>query len=347
MKILYVDISLQGHRKKYLEALATASESILLLPQELNTVTNTQYIMGSNYDKKRSLFTYYKWIKEIRELVRKEQIDIVHFLCGDALYRYFGLLLPTIPCKVFITYHHMLFSTIRKLSLRNLFSHSVGIVHTDALLDGLTKIGINNVKKIEYPVFMEEVSISNYDAKRKLGLQLDRPCITVLGGTQRYKGLDILLSALNNVNAPFQLYITGLERAFSKDYIIEHSKKYQKNVKLHLSRLTEEEYRDAVAATDLIVLPYRYEFDGASGPMIEGVWNRKYIVGASHGSMGRIIQEHNLGTTFKTEDPSDLARVLNIILQNIPRWSQEAESYRKELTVEKFIERYLSLYNAY
>lgn len=346
MKILYVDISLSGHRVKYMNALAKENESVLLIPERCESFSEKQYVMTSGYDQKRTLTNYWKWIQEIKRIVKTERIDVVHILCGDVLYRFFGLFLKSIPAKVVVTYHHMLFTKVRVLSMKRIFAASYGVVHTDSLLAGLRKCGIRNSSKIEYPVFMHEVTITKDEAKKKIGLPMNKPCIVIMGGTQRYKGLDILLEALNEVTVPFTLYITGVEREFNREYILEHSKKYADSTVLHLVRLSEEEYAEAIAAADLLVLPYRFEFDGASGPMIDGVWNRKYVVGSDHGSMGTIIKKHHLGETFKTEDPEDLARVLNTVLPDIPAWSDEAECFRNELTEGKFTENYRILYRA-
>ena len=346
MKVLYIDVSLRGHRLNYLKALVDNEwESIVLLPEESDIISCRQFVMTSGYDIRRDILHYCRWIAEIKTLVRVENVDVVHFLCGDALYRFFGMFLNGIPARVVITYHHVLFSKIRNISLKNIFRESeIGIVHTEYLKESLQKIGIQNVKKVEYPVFGDCVQVNSQYAKAKLGLPLDRPCIVVLGGTQRYKGIDILIDALKEVNTPFYLYITGLERDFSQEYIQKQTSGYADSVGYCMRRLSEVEYKLAIAATDYVVLPYRFEFDGASGPMIEGVWNRKFIIGAEHGSMGSIIERYHLGRTFKTENAKDLARVLNEVLGKKEKWSQEAEEFREQLTVDYFIKGYREIY---
>lgn len=346
MKILYVDISLRGHRVMYLKALAEKNAGcVALLPEESSEIPCKQVLMTSGYDKKRNLNNYIRWISEIKKIVKSESIEAVHFLCGDALYKFFGINLGTIPVKTIITYHHVQFSKVRNISLKRIFEKTdMGVVHTDHLKESINRVGIDNVIKIEYPVFGDSTEINALYAKKKIGLPCDRPCIVVLGGTQRYKGLDILLQALKKVQYPFYLYITGLERDFTLDYIKQETAEYADSVGYCMKRLSDEEYKLALSATDYIVLPYRFEFDGASGPMIEGVWNRKYIIGAEHGSMGSIIKKYNLGRTFKTEDSNDLARVLNDVLAKKETWSYEAEKFRTEITVEHFLESYSNLY---
>lgn len=345
-KILYVDTSLLGHRIYYLKALTGAINSIALLPQKSEDLTCQQILMHSGYNQKRSLITYLKWIQEIRDAVKKYDIGIVHFLCGDELYRYFALGLSNISVPIVVTYHHMLFGGLRTISLKRIFSKSqFGIVHTEHLKKKLNCLGINNAVQIEYPVFIKQTIISPDRAKKKLNIPQDIPCIACLGGTSEYKGLDILLDALNKVNKPFHLLVAGRPICYSEEFIQENAKKYIQNVTLRLKLLSEDEYECALSAADILVLPYRFIFDGASGPMIEGVWNRKYIVGAGHGSMGEIIRKHHLGRTFETENPGSLADVLNDALSSGTEWSKEAEEFRTMLSVDFFLMRNRNVYS--
>ena len=347
-KILFVDISLSGHRLPYVKALAEGNPgAIALLPEKSEEVLCKQFVMHSNYERNRNLRNYWKWLVEICDICKAEHVDLVHFLCGDALYRFFGLGLHLIPCPIVVTYHQMRFSPIRRISYRRIFKASkVGIVHTDYILQGLKSSGIMNAEKANYPIFSKEALMDKAEAKRMFGLREDIPCLVALGGITRYKGLDILLEALKRVKLPFQLHIAGKAIDFDEAYIREQIKDYASSVVCNLRRISDEEFSAAAAAADIIVLPYRFEFEAASGPMTEGIWNRKYIVGAEHGSLGSIIRNHKLGRTFKTENPEDLASVLNEVLSQGHEWTAEAELYRESLTIEYFLSKHASIYES-
>ena len=81
-----------------------------------------QVLMTSGYDKKRNLNNYIRWISEIKKIVKNESIEAVHFLCGYALYKFFGINLGTIPAKTIVTYHHVQFSKVRNISLKRIFA---------------------------------------------------------------------------------------------------------------------------------------------------------------------------------------------------------------------------------
>lgn len=59
--------------------------------------------------------------------------------------------------------------------------------------------------------------------------------------------------------------------------------------------LSEEEFAYASEAADIIVLPYRKIFSGASGPLGEGVWKRKCIVGPMEGNLGYTDKKVSFG----------------------------------------------------
>lgn len=66
--------------------------------------------------------------------------------------------------------------------------------------------------------------------------------------------------------------------------------------------MTDEEFEMAIQAVDAIVLPYRKTFNGASGPLGEGVAKGKMIIAANHGSLGDIVEKNHLGYTFESEN---------------------------------------------
>lgn len=347
MKIAYVDIVLDGHHMSYLKALVKENEnSILIIPSEIEELQNKQYIIDSDSLYKHPL-KYIKWICNIRKIVKSESIDVVHFLYGDVFYRYFGFGLKGLKHKKLIgTFHQIRRSRVKDLSLKNIFKNlDMGIVHTDSLKKDMNNIGIENIYKIEYPQFNNISNPNNVlDVKRKLNIPENVPIIAAIGGTREDKGLDLLLDALNEVKEEFHLLIAGKEVNFSKSFIYEHIEKYRNKVTLKMKYLTNQELADCLISSDIIVLPYRKSFDGASGPLGEGVWLRKCIIGPNHGSLGKIINDNCIGITFETESTSDLAIAIKKALNGSCIWSEEAEEYRKKIDVKKFIKDYTYVY---
>lgn len=345
MKIAYIDIILDGHHIDYLQTLVNDNEnSILIIPNKIDGLKNKQYILDSNMLYKHP-FKYIKWIMDIRKILSKEKVDIVHFLYGDVFYRYFGIGLKSINTKKIITFHQIRRGLIKDISLKRIFRNiNKGIVHTDSLKLDMNRLGLKNVCKIEYPQFKSLSNINNLNSRIDLILPQNHPIITVIGGTREDKGLDILLSALNYVNEDFHLLIAGQEVNFKKEYIYKAIENYSNKVTVMLKYLTEDELEKCLVASDIIVLPYRKKFDGASGPLGEGVWLRKVIIGPNHGSLGKIILENKIGLTFEAENIVDLAKVITEVLRNGFEWNDKAEQYRNKLDKKYFTMDYKDVY---
>lgn len=349
MKILYVDISLDGHREVYLRAfeppMGSDTHCWCMLPEPAKGLRMGYVPMTSGYDKTRDLKTYWKFLREIRAAVKKYDIDIVHFLCGDALYRFFGVGLSTLKAKIVITYHHMVFTRAKTLSIQNLFRQSIrGVVHTDFLLTQLEAHGVHNGTCIYYPMFDRISDKTTEQAKAYFGTDGKPTVLGVVGATSSYKGLDILLDALNRIEHPCTLLVAGSKSAFGAEDIEARLNNPLVEKKLHLRRLSDEEFADAIQAADVIMLPYRKEFDGASGPLVSAAVHNKPVIAADHGSLGDIVTRYELGLCFESENAEELAKVLNSYLAAPDSYEFKVEAFCKRLTVEAFLDAYRDVY---
>lgn len=356
MKILYVEHSLNGHRKKYLEKLTDNFNkencyTIIISSEdnsELKKYINVE-IINSNFTNKRTLREYKKMLEAILKIANEKKVDIIHFLDGDLYYRFFGLYINKLKkYKVIITFHHVYMYGWRKRAIKEILKKiNYGVVHTQFLKEQFNKMKCNNIYHVEYPVFEYNriVNLKKNQCRKALGLNSDERVIAVLGGTQKYKGLNILLEALNTVNKDFKLVIAGKESDFSKEYIEEHIANYKSKVCLILKKLSDEEYNNVLVAADIIALPYLKVFNGASGPLADGVVASKMIIGSDYGSLGNLIENNHIGFTFSTGDSESLSELLNnVICEKNFKYDNIALKYKKNLNVEIFKKRYNNLY---
>lgn len=349
MKVLYVDIETNGHHQTYLRALMNipGKENILVIPEQLSEFKCKQYVFNKIDFYNKKFTAYLGWIKEVREIINKEKPDVIHFLYGDVFYKYFGIGLEGLrhQCKVINTVHALKKGKVGLLSLKRILRLSdYGVFHTEAIVTEVRNFGISNVVHIEYPQFSTGYEVNADYAKRYFGIETKSPVLGCIGGTRYDKGLDILLYALKNVNSNFELLIAGAEDAIKLEEIKKISEPYTEKVHLMLKYLTDEELEMAFQASDIIVIPYRKTFNGASGPLGEGVGKMKMIVGCSHGSIGNIIKTNHLGLTFQSEEVKDLSRVLNEALNMKFTYDESAITYMKSLSVDSFMNSYERLY---
>ncbi len=349
MKVMFVDSKLTGHHRTYLKALMGCPnvKSILVADKPSNEDWNCPTYSAS--DPSTSFLKYKNYIKSLIKIAEKEKPDVIHLVYGDSLYRYFGYGLKKLSkkYKTVITFHQIRRSFFRDISYKMISRNANHVVvHTDSLLCDLHKIRINNLVHIEYPYFGNTKEVKQDAARKMLGLHdVNGKILLCLGGTRYDKGLDLLLDALNCVEAPFHLLIAGKEEYFSSDFIKEKAAAYLSNVTSILGFLDDEIFSMCVCASDIVVLPYRKQFDGASGPLGEGVRLGKQIIGPNHGSLGRIITEHHLGKTFIVEDVADLAYVVNNALKEEWTYDEKYQQYRGMINPLHFVNAYLRLYS--
>ena len=350
MRYLLVDTCCTGHHLTYIMSIAQAcaenGEAIILLPkmEDISMIENTKnlsYMMIRNGEYRG----YFSLLKQIKSIVKNQKVDIVHFVYADEFMKYFGFGFASLGCKVILTFHQIRHSKLRTFSRKCMFrSVCCGVVHTDFILKRLNEDGIKNVKHIEYPYFQSVSQVGKKCAREKLGIDLELPVLLALGGTRYDKGIDLLLEALKQVKEPFFLLIAGEEQDIKISTIKELSAGYAKNVKMIMKFLSNEEFGLCLSASDLIVLPYRKCFDGASGPLGEGVAYDKVIVGANHGSVGHLIEENCLGYTFESENPNDMAAVISVALTKSYEKQAKYILYREKLKPKRFQADYMRLY---
>lgn len=349
MKILYVDISTDGHHQPYLKALIDQldNEIILVLPDRISDVNCKQYIFSPVDFYHKKISEYRKWLKEIQDIAYKENPDIIHFLYGDVFYKYFGYGLNLFKqYKTVLTFHSMRQDFLTKISLKKICNKvDVAVFHTKSILKEVKKNGVENIKHIEYPHFNTTNKIPQKEAKMFFGINKNTTLLVCLGNTRYDKGLDILLAALKHVNVEFTLLIAGNEEAFDKSYIKDNVSEFKENVIMYLKYLTDEEFAMALNAADIITLPYRRKFNGASGPLGEGVWLDKMIVGPKHGSLGSIIEDNHLGFTFESENVKSLTDTLEKAINSKFSFDEYAKAYKNNLTINKFSNNYDELYH--
>ncbi len=340
MKIMFVDTRTYGHHLIYLNNLlqAASSESFVVIPENGECVTGRCHNIP--VPAIRKIFGYRKWIEDLKKIALEEHPDIIHFLDGDTIMRYFGWGFSEFGfCKIVITFHHFFPGKMREISFKRMLkSATVGVFHTEEILDKIKAFGCKNVKCVPYPCFLKA------PMQKGEGYQNNPPVLLALGGTRYEKGLDILLEALKLVELPFRLVIAGGVTDFDGEYIEKAVQDYYSSVKWDLRELSEEEVLAYIQHSDIVVLPYRKIFDGASGPMCEGVYLGKTIVGPNHGSLGDLIQKHHVGYTFESENIADLAKSLNMALENSFVFDAKASEYQRSLHPEIFKNSYLEIY---
>lgn len=351
INVLLVDAALDGHHLNYINGLAKIGgcKIIGLFPKGIEDkfLPNIKKIFRSEYVVRRDgLHGYCKWIKEIGKIIKQERPDVVHFLDGDSIMKYFGFCMKSLNRPIVITYHHFFNGFLRALSYQCMCHKRYPVVHTELIKEQMTNLGVKNSTHIEYPVFSYDVLIKTETAKAKnmLGIAENEVVLGMIGTINRYKGYDILFEALKYTDKKYHILIAGQPNNYSYEELKKNVEKTGMPSTIIPIRLTEEQYNTMIAASDIIMLPYSAEFNGASGPLADGACCSKLIICSGHGSLGELVRENHIGYTFDTGDYNDLANVLNEVDVATFAYDDVANSYRNMLKPERFTSEYETLY---
>lgn len=345
LKILMVDTALTGHHLSYMNELLENLdfEFILMLPQKHTSFNGEQFIYCADF-KKKSFKIYCQWIKRIKKIAYDNEVDIIHILNGDVLYRFFGLGIETIKKPIIITFHHMKFGLLMRKSLKCIYKKiSHGVVHTDQLYFQLKKQGIHNCRKIDYPSLLKGEPEDKETLVKKYNIDNKQKIILFMGATRFEKGLDILIDAVNKLKTPFCLVVAGQEKDISEEYVKNNFKSSVGSLAIKMGYVSERDMNSLYKIADIVVLPYRKTFDGASGPLCDAVFSGVPIIGPNHGSLGDIIENKHIGLTFKTEDVFSLAQTIEQLLVYGFHYDQKALDFRNSISPEIFLQEYLNL----
>ncbi len=352
MKVLLSERTLDGHRKTYMEWLAQIRgiEFYVLAPENpgIDGVRFTEMRQAGGL---KSLKAYLKWVRQMREIVRRNQVDVVHILDGDSIMRWFGIGLGSIPAKqIIITYHHFFPGKLRKLSYRMMCrgTSRLCVAHTESVEHGIRHYGVKRVKLCEYPAFHFEriAKLDSVVCKTNWKLPTEIPVIGIIGGMCTYKNIIPFLETLQGCTSDFHLLICGDSGGISESEIRAAADAYRGRTTIKIRHLSEKEYEDAIGASDIIFCIYGHDFDGASGPLTDGVCAKKMILSCRHGSLGEIVTNHSLGLTAESSDREDMLRKTEKALSMVHEftYNEEALRYRDGLRPLRFQEKYESIY---
>lgn len=341
-RVYILDNVFDGHHTVYMNAL----EKIKIVnniskPQSLekNKVKFIKYII-----QRRNILKY--------GLKNVNNEEILHLLYLDPLYIVGPFFRNSKNKKIIATLHHYPQTKIKE-NLLSIFSKKIDtiIVHSEYLKSKLNSIGIDNIEVIDYPVFNEYDTNGIDMIKQELGIDSKKYIISALGGTRYDKGLDILLEAFEHISEELkekiQLNISGKEESIKSDYIIDKCKKLNINYRLKLDYISDEEFYKNVKVSDAIAIPYRKIFNGNSGPMTEGVYQSKPIIAPNSYNLGYLMNKYNLGITFESENPENLALAIEKLIKDGWKPNESSNEYKEKLKLEYFINKHEDIYSRY
>ena len=167
----------------------------------------------------------------------------------------------------------------------------------------------------------------------------DKLVFLFFGLIREYKGLDVLLQALNNIkntidrnNVIFKIY-GNPTTDFSKykDIIIKNNLKQYLDLRLEF--IPEREVADIFQSSDMLILPYKKIYQ--SGVALLGYTFNLPLIVSDIGGISEIVEEGKSGFIFSRNDSKELADVLRRVI-NSPQKISGMRNYIKNNIASKY-----------
>lgn len=291
-----------------------------------NFLFNVENISSPRLKRLLKGFLYILLHFYILQLIIKERPDIIHFQWFrmpflDSLFvgiykRY---------CPVIYTIHNttlnhgdkVSFISAQKKGYKNILKKvSSLIVHTNY-----------SKKKFleEYPEFEAKVKIIshgllNFPSKgesKKFRFDFGTKVVLLFfGNIQKYKGLDILVEAMQYLRNKDVVLLVAGKANIPIDELKERAKML--NVSHNIYWLTQfipdEDVQEIYDYSDIVVLPHRHI--DQSGVLMSAINFSKPVIASNTGGFSEIVEDGKYGFLFRSEDPLDLANKIEKIIDH-------------------------------
>jgi glycosyltransferase involved in cell wall biosynthesis len=188
-----------------------------------------------------------------------------------------------------------------------------------------------NVNKIYHPIYNVE------NSKRVISTE-NTKAVLFFGLVRKYKGLDILIEAMDKIDSKIQLLVVG-EFYDSKQKYLNLIKKLnlQERVKIFDSYIAEEKIQDYFNQADLVVLPYKKS--SQSGVLSLAYHFDKPVLVTDSGGLVDYVLKNKTGLISKS-NPSSIAEKINLFFSNKENLfsKEDIRTLKHQMTWENFVD---------
>ncbi len=180
------------------------------------------------------------------------------------------------------------------------------------------------------PVERDEM-LTREQARSDLGLPRDARIVGMVGRLDFRKGADVLIDAFMSAKTSPQdfLVLWGpcSSTLGSRLKMLQERKDLRGRVWVRDQEINDHDFMRAIAAVDLMALPYRL-VTGSSSIVIRAAAAGRPVITTAGGWAERMISEFELGWTFDGPDPNLLANQLPELLEKSRLWRLSSRGER-------------------
>ena len=186
------------------------------------------------------------------------------------------------------------------------------IVMSDAVLNDLLSIKPEaKYLRVNHPVYDHFPALINQDeAQKQLGLDPSKKTILFFGFIRDYKGLDLLIQAMEDLDESYQLVIAGeVYGSFEKYQLLVNQSKAKNRISLFNKYIGDDDVAIYFSASDVCVLPYK----SATQSGITSISNHYNlpIIATNVGGLKETIHHEKTGLIVDVADSKEIARTIN------------------------------------
>ena len=207
---------------------------------------------------------------------------------------------------------------LKRWALKSLLhSGARALVHHRDLVDPLEICaGQGRVDVAPYPVrplpAPDEAAISQY--RLNLGIPRDAILLLCFGDTSRYKGADLAINALAQLDQEFYLLIAGNPTQITEPEMNGLAERLgvADRVRIVGRFIPEEEIGVCFHAADVVLLSYRSGFSGQSGPLTLAGAAGRVVVAPASVVISATVREYRLGFLYESENIEAMVRAVRL-----------------------------------
>ncbi len=283
--------------------------------------------------------------------------DILHFHHPNPTAD-FSYLFTNLNKKLVVTYHSdiirqdklgMLYSPFRTIFLNKadkIIATSPNYVKTSKVLQQFAHKCTVIPLGVDIERFTSNNELSKVGAIRKV--YNDQPIILFVGCFRYYKGLHLLVSAMESVPATLILVGAGPEEAKLRNLV----KQKQLYGKVHfLGELSDDEVNAYYKASDIFVLPSHLRSEAFGIVQLEAMCCKKPVISTELGTGTTFVNVHQeTGITIQPDDIDALSNAMRYLIDHPEKRAHFGENgfnrVVEQFSAEKMLDRTLRLYES-
>ena len=352
MKILHVGEYVSGGVATYLKTLLSGLQKYndienYLLISEYKSQKDWDNIAKKvfYYKYRRNIFNIFSAIKQIYEVIKKVNPDIIHVHSTWAgLFVRLPYLIRKRKAKIIYQSHGWAFLMDTSNYKKNIYAlvEKILSIPTDKIINisnyeqnQAVKYGLNKNKMVMiYNGVEDKINKSNL----KLNWDNNKINLLFVGRLDRQKGLDLFLDVYNKIKLEnIHLYVIGTSVL---DDNLPNSTKYV----TYLGWVDNKDIDTYYQACDAVVMPSRWEGFGLVA--VEAMKNSKAVIVSNRGALPELIKNNVNGYIFDLNNSKFLEDILRNLDKNILK---SIGNNNREKFLAKFNDKQLllNMYNLY